>query len=130
MQHSHAEVPQQQATVLSHTSYPIIALVASPWIEGDGTDPRVVALAPRNQHAIFQRPDGDEVILASGNEIPTVRRPADAHHASIIALEEIEKPVRVRAMPADCNGDSRFLEKIDDADRAIFSYNSNVPTVW
>jgi hypothetical protein len=48
-----------------------------------------VALAPRNEHSVLERPNRDEVILPTRRDISTVWRPAYTHEAPVVAPEYI-----------------------------------------
>lgn len=84
MQRPNAKVPQQQPTILADAAKPIVALIAPPRIERDARDPRVVALAARDEHAVFETPDADQVVLAACDDEPAVGGPADAEQAAVV----------------------------------------------
>jgi hypothetical protein len=65
MQHSHAEIPEQQPAIFAHGSKSIVAIIAAPWIKAHSCYPRLVALAARNNDGFGDRPDGNEIILTT-----------------------------------------------------------------
>jgi hypothetical protein len=44
VEHSDAEIPQAEPTVLADTSEPVVLVVASPWVESYRRYPRVMSL--------------------------------------------------------------------------------------
>lgn len=96
MQHTDAEVPEAQAAVLADTAEAVVAVIATPWVEGDRGDPRAVALAPGYKDGAWDVPDGDEVVLPARKYVLTVWGPADADEPAIVGVEVVDEPVWVK----------------------------------
>lgn len=53
VKHAHAEVPKQQSAIFAYTANPIVPFIASPGVELDCRDPRIMSLATCHQCALF-----------------------------------------------------------------------------
>lgn len=85
VQHSYAEIPQQQTTVFTNAAEAIVLVVTFPRIEGDGCYPGLMTLAACYDHGICYGPDGDEVVLAAGDDVLAVGGPADTAETTVVA---------------------------------------------
>lgn len=94
MQHPDVKVPQTQPTILPHAPEAVIPVVAPPGVERHGRHPRLVPLAPRHDGRLGDGPDGDEVVLAAGEDVLPVRGPADAGEAAVVRVEDVEQASR------------------------------------
>ena len=56
----------------------------------------MVALAPGDEGRFGDTPDGNEVVLAAGEDVLTVWRPADAHETAIVRVKQVNQPSELR----------------------------------
>jgi hypothetical protein len=92
MEHANAEIPQQEAAVVADAAEPVCLLVTTPRVECYTRNPGVVSLASGDNLALGERPNRQQVILASGYNVFAIRRPADTDQAPIVAAEYIQDP--------------------------------------
>lgn len=92
MQHADVEIPKAQSAVLTHAAEAVVPVVAAPGVEGHRCDPRLVAVAAGHDGRIEDRPDRDEVVLATGENILAIRRPANGDEAAVVRVEEVKEP--------------------------------------
>lgn len=92
MEHSDAEIPQEQSAIVTDAAEAVRLLVAPPRIERDPRYPRVVALAASDQSTFRHGPDRHEIILSAGQDVFAVGGPAHANDAAVVAAEDVENP--------------------------------------
>lgn len=57
MEHPNAEIPQEEATVVTNTAEPVCLLVTAPRVECNRRNPGVVSLTSGNNLALGERPN-------------------------------------------------------------------------
>lgn len=92
MQHSDAEIPQQETAVIADTAEPVGLLVTAPWVKGNCGNPGVVTLASGNDSTFGEGPDSDQIILSSGYYVLAIRGPADANQTAVVTAEDVQDP--------------------------------------
>lgn len=134
VQHHCGKVPEAQSPIFAYAAEAIVAVVAAPWIKRQRSHPRFVALASRHQRRVGHGPDGNQIILSTGQDILAVRCPCYAGEAAVVRVEEVEKPrcTCQSCLQSNADGDGKFslfFKVVDDAQGAVFGYNRQVPTV-
>jgi hypothetical protein len=92
MKHADVEVPQTQPAVLTNAAKTVVSVIAAPGVKSHRCDPGLVALATGDNGRVDEGPDGDEVVLAAGENILAVRRPAHGYEAAVVRVVEVKKP--------------------------------------
>jgi hypothetical protein len=93
MDHPDVEIPQAQPAVFANASETVVPVVASPRIKRHRGYPGLVSLTSGDDGRLGNGPDRDEIVLASGQDIFAVRRPAYARQTAVVRVEEIKQPV-------------------------------------
>jgi hypothetical protein len=84
VQHANIKVPQTQSTIFTNTPKSIIAVITPPWIKRHTRHPRLVSLTSGHKGPVGSGPNGDQIVLATSQDILCVRRPANAGQPSVI----------------------------------------------
>lgn len=110
MKHANAEIPEKEFAIISYTTEAVRPFIAAPRIEGNCGHPRIVTMTSSNDLTFIKRPNGDKIVLASGEHVLAVRRPTYTGKSTIVGRIYISQPAQSQSS----------LSTYHQADRAVY----------
>lgn len=92
MKHADVEIPKAQPAIFANTSKSVVSIVATPRIKRYRCHPGLVALATRHNGRVDDRPDGNQVVLASRQYVLAIWGPGNADKAAIVRVVKVQQP--------------------------------------